>query len=459
MPSPPRILLAALIPTLLASCRGQDQGIDTASECGLPVAQAGADLSRALGATVTLDASSSQICDIYVDAGSASYSWDFERVPVDSRIGNDDFSIRTGVDAVTTSFTPDVPGDYIVGLTITDPSGTSNTDLVVIAVQSGDAAPRAICGGDHAARVDQRTNFDGSDSYDPEGAELTWSWSLSTTPDCSALTSEDVYNADQAQAAVVPDCEGLYLLSLVVSDGVQWSEPDYCTLDVADGNRLPEADAGDSTELPFCTDNPLRLNAWGSYDLDGDDLTYMWSVVSVPSSSLVSDDSISDPELPDPTVEWDVPGAYTFELQVHDGQVWSSPDIVTYTISSEDSNTTPVSNAGSDVSVSAVGACVSSSYIWTCSDCPPTTALLDGSSSYDPDGDPVTYQWTESTGVATFSNDRSAVTDIEFSAMPAEYSVDNRIVLEADLELRDCAESDTDTVLVTYTCTGEYLGE
>lgn len=455
MPSFSRALL--LVPALLAACGDKDQ--DTAAECTVSTASAGVDASGIFGGAITLDGSGSTVCASYRDAGSATYDWSFERVPVESRLTDSAFSADSGPDAVTTTFTPDAVGEYVVSLTITDPSGTSAADLVVISVESGDAAPIADCGENASARVEERVELDGSASSDPEGRPLTYSWSLAVAPDCSGLDSTDVYNAETANPSFAADCEGLYLMSLVVSDGATWSDPDYCSVDVSDGNRLPEADAGESVALPFCTDNPLQLIGWGSYDLDGDPLTYQWSVVNVPAGSTVSEASFNDTTSVEPLVTWDLPGIYSFELQVFDGTIWSAPDIVTYIIADESTNTSPVANAGSDQRLEAVGSCVSSSYVWTCGDCPEATTMLDGGATYDPDGDPLLYQWTVDLDSVSFSNDHSAVTDIVFPSQPAEFGVASTLEAEATLTARDCLDADADTVNVTYTCTGEYLGE
>lgn len=448
---------ALLLPVLLAACGDKDE--DTAADCTVSVASAGVDAAGMLGGAITLDGSGSTVCAAYRDAGSASYDWSFERVPVESRLTDSAFSASGGPDAVSTTFTPDAVGEYVVSLTISDPSGTSATDLVVISIESGNAAPVADCGEDVRARLGERVELDGSASSDPEGQALRYSWSLAVAPDCSALETTDVYNAETATPSFAADCGGLYLMSLVVTDGANWSSPDYCSVDVADGNRLPEADAGESGELPFCGDNPLQLNAWGSYDLDGDPITYQWTVVGVPTGSLVSEASFSDTTSPEPLVTWDLPGTYSFELQVHDGTIWSAPDIVTYIIADEATNTTPVANAGSDQRLEAVGDCASSSYVWTCGDCPEASTLLDGGATYDPDGDPLIYQWTADLDSVSFSNDHSAVTDIVFPSQPSEFGVAHTIEAEATLTARDCIEADADTITVTYTCTGEYLGE
>jgi len=452
------VLATGLLTGPISAC-GDKGTVDTASECSLPVASAGADSAGTLGATVTLDASASTICSVYATNGSATYTWKLDRVPAGSRLDDSAFSVNGTADAAVTTFTPDVEGDYVASITITDPSGTSGADVVVITMESGNLPPIADCGGDHTAQVDDRVELDGSASSDPELQPLTWQWSLATAPDCSSLGSSDLYDSDQTTSSIVPDCEGIFVVSLVVSDGERWSEPAYCTVDVANGNRIPEAVAGPSEELPYCAPNPITLNAWGSFDLDGDELSYLWTVASVPGDSSVSDADFDDATRPDASIAWDVPGSYTFELQVYDGQAWSSPDVVTYTFAGSETNTAPIANAGSDAHVDAIGDCTSSSYVWTCGDCPEASAFLDGSSTYDPDGDMLTYFWSEATGTATFSNNASAVTDIIFAPQPSEFGVSNELQVEATLTARDCLDQDSDSVNVTYTCTGQYLGD
>jgi hypothetical protein len=113
-----------------------------------------------------------------------------------------------------------------------------------------------------------------------------------------------------------------------------------------------------------------------------------------------------------------------------------------------------VANAGEDVSIDKEVDCESTSYVWTCPDCSGTSIELDGSASFDPDGDDLSYTWTENTGSVSFTNRYSALSDVVISDQPAEYNVDNTVVYEIDLEVADCAESAFDTKLITYTCTG-----
>ncbi|MDP6935474.1 MAG: hypothetical protein QGG40_21310, partial [Myxococcota bacterium] len=207
--------------------------------------------------------------------------------------------------------------------------------------------------------------------------------------------------------------------------------------------------------LPSCTDNEFELNGFGSYDLDGDDLTYEWSLVSTATDSVATEDDLDDRALPNPTFTWDVVGTYVFQLQVSDGEEWSAPDLVSYTIASDAENTAPIANAGEDYSVTSSVDCVSSSYEWTCPDCEEESLEVDGSGSYDPDGGVVTFFWSDEAENVTFDTPHSAITSATIGEQAAEYGVDNELEFEISLSVSDCLETSTDTVTISYTCSGE----
>lgn len=454
-----RIRLNSLIPCMVlalsvAACTDdKDEVEDTGPSCQEPVADAGADSSGVVGSAIQLDGSASQVCEEYAE--DAVFSWSFEQVPSESAIDSTSLSDNDSETAISPSFVPDAEGYYVLSLVVTDPVASSDPAMVVISVYVDDAPPVADCGSDLSGEVDVASTFDGSGSYDPEGSALEYSWSISQAPACSDLDSSDIHNSATASPSIVPDCDGVYVVGLSVSDGAQWSDYDYCTLDVATENRKPVADAGESGELGACADDPLELNGYGSYDLDADELSYQWSVVDVPEDSAADDSSFDDATLPNAKFDWDVRGSYTFQLQVYDGEYWSAPDIVTLEINDENENSTPVANAGEDQEVSTEAECTSSSYEWTCDDCEEIDIELDGSASYDPDGDEPSYYWSESTGSVSFSSAHAALTDATILEQPAEYGVDNTVDLIVELTVADCLESDTDSITVTYTCTGE----
>ena len=139
-------------------------------------------------------------------------------------------------------------------------------------------------------------------------------------------------------------------------------------IEPAGGNTPPVADAGADQTVSVGT--TVTLNGSASSDADGDSLTYIWSLISVPAGSTAA---LSDPGVVGPTFVADKAGTYVAQLIVNDGLVDSAPDIVNVSTS----NTAPVADAGVDQTV-PVGA----------------TVTLNGSGSSDADGDVLTYDWS-----------------------------------------------------------------
>src|SRR5215471_14369157 len=132
-------------------------------------------------------------------------------------------------------------------------------------------------------------------------------------------------------------------------------------------NRPPVANAGPAQTVVVGTQ--VQLDGSQSSDVDGDPLTFYWSLLTVPTGSTTT---LSDATAVHPTLTIDRPGTYVVQLIVNDGKVDSAPA----TVSISTTNSPPVANAG-PVQTVAVGA----------------TVHLDGSQSSDVDGDPLTYRW------------------------------------------------------------------
>lgn len=187
-------------------------------------------------------------------------------------------------------------------------------------------------------------------------------------------------------------------------------------------NHQPVADAG--KDLNGLVDALITLNGDGSYDLDGDLITYAWSVISAPTDSTAS---LTDADQYNPSITPDLPGDYQIQLIVNDGKVDSEPDTVTLTIWADIAP--PNADAGADQQVQ-----------------PGVTVTLDGSGSNDPQELPLTYQWSFSS-VATGSTLSDADISLRDTAGPYFVpDVEGTYIL--DLLVNNGTATDTDSVQV-----------
>ena len=229
-----------------------------------PVADAGPDRTVFLAETVTLDGSGSRDAD----GDPLTFSWSLTSVPAGSTATLSDPA------AVMPSFVVDLPGAYVVQLVVNDGTTDSAPDTATIATPV--EPPIADAGPDQTVFVTDTVTLDGSGSSDPNGDPLTFSWFIVSTPAGSTATLSD-------PAAVMPsfivDLFGTYEVQLIVNDGTGDSLPD--TVLITTENSPPVADAGpDQTPLVGET---VTLDGGGSSDVDGDLLTFSWSLTTVPA--------------------------------------------------------------------------------------------------------------------------------------------------------------------------------
>lgn len=444
----PILLTTALA---LSGCGTKEDTAD-AAPCTGTTAEAGPNQRVPLSSTVALNGAGSKLCPNILGL----YTWSFLSVPTDSSVTDSDLSENGTETALSSTFIPDVIGTYVVGLVVSSGEVRSEQDIVIIEVVTGDQAPLADCGPDLTVMVGEAATLNASSSYDPEGSTLRYEWSITSTPSGSSLGPTSLYNDTGPTPSIIPDVAGTFIVSLTVGDAAQWSAPAYCSVTAMSENQMPVADAGEGAILPPCTDPTIQLNGFGSYDPEGAEITYLWSLASNPIGSATSNASLNDPTLPNPTFEWDIPGTYTFDLQVNDGELGSPPDVVTYVIQSRDGNGSPIANAGDDQTISETGSCTGTVYTAiTCTDCPATTLELDGTSSYDPDGDEFEYFWSEPSGDITLATPYSPTTLATTPAQPATFDVTTTNQWFVDLSVADCVSTHTDQMVITYNCTGK----
>ncbi|MGH8071115.1 MAG: PKD domain-containing protein [Candidatus Entotheonellia bacterium] len=285
----------------LASCAAANQP---------PIANAGPDQTVRPGTTVILDGSGSFDPDGHTPL---QFAWTFAQKPAGSA------ATLTGADTSTPSFTADVTGNYRLRLVVTDTQGaTSEPDEVLVSTVN--SQPVAEAGPDQAVSVRGTTiQLDGGQSYDPDGDPITFAWTLLQKP---AMSTATLSHATSSTSTFIADVQGDYVMRLVVTDSFG-AASDADTVLVSFDNVPPVADAGDTqTVLVGAT---VVLDGSGSFDANGDPLTFHWSLTITPDSSQAT---LSNPLAEAPTFTADQPGSYTASLIVNDELVDSTPAFV-----------------------------------------------------------------------------------------------------------------------------------
>jgi len=276
----------------------------------VPFADAGSDQSIVQGSQVSLDASGSYDPDLNYPL---TYDWYFVSMPTGSQV------VLEGADTANPTFYADVPGDYVVELVVTDALGlASEPDQVVIS--SYNTAPVADAGPDQAViRLGSTVQLDGTESYDDEGDDFTYQWTIISRPDGSMT---ELSNPASAMPTLVPDVYGAYVIELVVADAWDVSAPDSVTISF--DNVAPVAVAGGNQAV--VQGDLVELDGFASHDVNGDPLTYSWSLVSAPAGSFAQ---IVPAAVCLTSFVADVPGEYIVSLMVNDGWLDSDPSNIT----------------------------------------------------------------------------------------------------------------------------------
>lgn len=193
--------------------------------------------------------------------------------------------------------------------------------------ETPNVAPVAMAGLDLGAETDNPTPLDGSASYDPDGGVLFYAWMVEAAPAGATATILPVDGPRPLFRASLP---GTYLVVLTVTDAGGLSASDSLQVEVTRSvvNQPPVADAGADRTVDAST--LVLLDGSASADPEGGPLTYRWSVVSQPVSSILSL-TCTTATCPVTVV---VPGTYQFRITVNDSGGLVAFDEVTITVSS-----------------------------------------------------------------------------------------------------------------------------
>ena len=335
-----------------------------------PVAKPGVNQSVVTGTKVSVDASASSD----PNGDSITYRWSLLFKPAGST------ATLSSATTASATFTADLAGTYLVGLTVND--GKVDSPVVVLTVTAAklNAVPVASAGTNQNVTAATLTTLDGTASTDADLDGLSYTWSLISKPSSSNAT---LSSTTSPKPTFTPDVAGTYVASLVVSDGKDRSPTAVVTVIASGSNSAPVANAG--TAQSVSTAAVVTLNGTGSTDANGDTLTYRWTLTSKPTSSTAA---LSSATVASPTFTADLAGSYVASLVVNDSKV-DSTNTSTVTITASAANSAPVANAGPVQTVSRTGGTV--------------TVTLTGAGSTDANSDTLTYKWTVGYQPATSS--------------------------------------------------------
>lgn len=278
------------------------------------------------GKPIVLDATPSYD----IDGNPLTYDW-----AIESRAGASSEQL-SATNVATPYFTPEDEGNYRIRVDVSDGVYTSR-EVVTVQVNASDPAPKAIAGPDQFGVVGDRIKFDARSSFDRLGETLTYSWSFIHIPKTSGLGDIDIDGVSVPGMGIfTPDIAGRYIVKLQVTDEGGKTTVDTVKAIISDGvaNLPPVADAGDNVKV--FTGQSVSLDGSGSFDPDGDTITYQWELVSAPDCSA---STLNNTTTVSPDFSPDCAGVYQVILVVTDDgtpQLNSLPDMVTITVFDSD---------------------------------------------------------------------------------------------------------------------------
>lgn len=277
-----------------------------------PVASAGPAQTVNTAALVTLNGSGSND----PDGSTITYSWSFTSRPAGSA------ATLANATSAQPTFTADVAGNYVAQLIVNDGTLASSPASVTITARANQA-PVANAGTAQTVTVGTLVTLNGTGSTDPDGNTITYAWSLFRPTGSVASLA----NATSVSPTFTPDVAGAYTAQLIVSDG-SLNSTATVVITANPANRAPVANAGPDAQGTI--NLQVTLNGTVSSDLDGNPLTYVWTLPTRPTGSVAV---LVGPTTARPTFTPDVAGAYIAQLVVNDGQINSAADTVTITVS------------------------------------------------------------------------------------------------------------------------------
>jgi chitinase len=259
--------------------------------------------------------------------------------------------------------------ELVFELKVTDSDGNFDTDEATVTVTKQNHPPKANAGPDRRIVSDSEVTVNGI-GVDPDGDEITYSWKqisgdgviFNGSSASISFTAPHVSSGDTKRV----------ILQLTVTDTLAQSDSDRLTLIIVPENNKPTVDAGPDQVID---ENTIGSVFCSAFDVENDPLTYTWTSAS-------SDLAMHNPSNPGTTFTApSVVNSKQVELtcSVSDG-TFTVSDSLTVTV--QNTLSLPiVANAGPDQIVNEK-----------------IKVNLDGSNSFDPENQSLSYMWTQTSG-------------------------------------------------------------
>jgi ribosomal protein L14 len=327
-----------------------------------PTVSAGSDFS------VTLPINSAALTGTAsdVDGSITAYAWTKLSGPTGGRISTPS--------SVSTSITGLLVGTYVYKLTVTDNSGAKSSATITVTVNSTPVPNQLpiVSAGNSVSITspDNSVTLVGTAS-DPDGKISSLAWSQTSGGSTATFS-----RVDSLVTTVSGLLQGIYVFRLTATDNSGASVFAEVTITVNPPvvnpgiNQSPVANAGTDQSVTLPVNNAI-LNGSGSSDPDGTIQSYQWNMVSGPGSYVFSDSTAANP-----AITGLVEGTYEFQLTITDNTGATSSDKVIIKVLR--------------INQSAIVKVTDTLNVFL----PVQNAMLDASSSYDPDGTITSYKWT-----------------------------------------------------------------
>jgi RHS repeat-associated protein len=345
-----------------------------------PVANPGPVQNVPIGGVVTLDGTGSSSAT----GKPLTYLWALLSKPANSTAS---LSLATSPHPY---FTADLAGAYVVQLIVND--GFLSSPPATVMISTIYAPPIANPGSAQNVNVGATVTLDGSGSTDPENYPLTYTWAILSQPSGGTAS---LSSATAVKPTFIPNVAGLYVIQLIVNDGVANSAPVTVPITATAVNQPPVVNAGPNQTITLPV-NSVTLNGSATDDgLPNGTLILQWTKVSGPGTV-----TFSSPNTAVTKATFSSTGAYVLQLSANDSQ-YTSTSTATITVNAPPVNQPPVVSAGRSQTIQL----------------PTNTVTLQGTATDDglPSGILI-ISWSEvaGPGVVSFGSPATATTTVSF---------------------------------------------